>query len=713
MAARPPLPALTREDTLQALSRSVLFQGLPLADLERVLDHADLVDIPPGVPLVERGQPCDSLWLVLSGELRLSGGRNGAKTLGPGESLGAPGFFAGWPYAHAVSAERPSFVARWSSARWDELAARDPGLALAVLRRSMRNLQGEGAERRVLLRERSSPRPPEVDVQMAGEVHRVATGTRLGDLFPAEIDGHLVVGGLLGQKPVSLSTPLFANAAVAPLTAEESDGRHIYVRSVGLLLLAAARRVARDLAVRIGPSLGNLQIVEIPGVTPEGCEAVALRIAAEMERLADENIALRHEVWAVEEALAHFQESGWDDAARLLRTHRHAAISLASCGDVYALGMGPLLPSAERIRGYRLSPHPDGLALDYGRYDPRSAAPTPVAPPNVDPHEDMTREHREWLRALGVNSVGAFNDLCISGQVAQLIRVAEGFHEKRISRLADRIAARRDDIRVISIAGPSSSGKTTLIKRLSVQLQINGLNPVGLSLDDYYLDRERTARNGRGEYDFEALEALDLSLLQDHVGRLLAGETVKTARYDFRSGLSHADGGPTISLHPGDLLILEGIHGLNPRLLGPILDRARWFRVFLHPATTLPFDRLTWVSATDLRLIRRIVRDRHQRGYTAAQNILRWSDVQAGERQHIFPFQGEADAVFDSSLVYEPAVLKVYAERYLLEVPSDHPAYAAAYRLRHLVDRFVAIYPDHVPPTSILREFIGGSGFEY
>jgi len=227
------------------------------------------------------------------------------------------------------------------------------------------------------------------------------------------------------------------------------------------------------------------------------------------------------------------------------------------------------------------------------------------------------------------------------------------------------------------------------------------------------VDRERTPRDPSGDWDFEALEAIDLALLQEHVRRLLAGETVKTARYDFLTGRSLPEGGPEIALRAGDVLMLEGIHGLNPRLLGEIPGAGQLFRIFVHPATTLPFDRLTRVSATDLRLLRRIVRDRHQRGYRAAENVLRWPSVQAGEREHIFPFQREADVIFDSALIYEPAVLKVYAERYLLEVPPSHPAYPTAHRLRYLVDRFVSIYPDHVPPTSLLREFIGGSGFEY
>ena len=415
-----------------------------------------------------------------------------------------------------------------------------------------------------------------------------------------------------------------------------------------------------------------------------------------------------------------FTDRGWDDAARFLRTRRQATVRLASCGEVYALSMGPLLPSTGALRGFRVVAGEDGLWLELGDRDPRRlvrpAAPGSPAAPVVEtaPRDvDMPREHQRWLAATGITSVGAFADACISGQVSQVIRVAEGFHEKRIGLIADQVAARRERLRIITIAGPSSSGKTTFIKRLTVQLQIDGVNPVGISLDDYYVDREKTPRAPSGEWDFEALEALDLALLQDPVGRILAGEAVRTARYDFLTGTSHPEGGPEIQLRPGDVLMLEGIHGLNPALLGPLSRPGEVFRVFIHPATTLPFDRLSRVSATDLRLLRRIVRDRHTRGYSAAENILRWPSVQAGERLHIFPFQHEADAVFDSALIYEPAVLKVYAERYLLEVPADHAAYATALRLRYLVDRFVSIYPDHVPPTSIIREFIGGSGFEY
>jgi uridine kinase len=408
---------------------------------------------------------------------------------------------------------------------------------------------------------------------------------------------------------------------------------------------------------------------------------------------------------------------------------------MVSCGEVYALGLTPLLPSAGRLSAfpYRFcaagepdptQPGRGAFLLHYGDeadVTPSEAAadgrPEPGVPAGVQPGSraggKAVRGEEPWLRALGVTSVGAFNEACVVGSVSQIIRVSEGLHEKRIGQIADAIAERAGRVRVICIAGPSSSGKTTFIKRLTIQLQVNGVSPVAISLDDYYRDRDKTRRDARGEPDFEAPEALDLDLLRDHVRALLEGEAVTTARFDFLAGKSLPAGGPTIALRGSDMLLLEGIHGLNPWIFASILDRSQIFRVFIQPATGLPFDRLTRVNVSDMRLLRRIVRDRHQRGTNASANIQRWPSVRAGEQAHIFPYLGHADAVFDSALVYELSVIKVFADRYLLEVPQDHPAFVTSHRLRQLLDRFITIYPDHVPPTSILREFIGGSGFEY
>jgi uridine kinase len=703
-----------------ALARSPLLARLEDGDAALLLSVAEVVTVPPGATLHGDRDAGRHLCLLLDGKATLRRAELPARQLGAGDHFGDLAVLGIRHRRETAVAETKVTVARLSADGWARLLAETPALAAklaAGLAAALsRELDALGGDLGLLLRGRSLPRAAEVAIRIGDEVRTVRTGTVLRQLLPEEIDGHLVVAGLLGQKPVSLATPVFTDSQVAPLTVAHWEGRQIYAHSVGLLLLEAAHQLAPDVRVRMGASRGTSQVVELAADGPLDRDAFAERLAERMAAIVATDAPFRVEHWPTDEAAHHFRACGWDDAERLLRIRRQATVRLASCGDLYALSMGPLLPSAGAIRGFRLAPGEDGLALELGERDPRNGhnghGPRP-APPPQSKDGGMVRDHQRWLQAMGVSSVGAFNELCISGQVSQLIRVAEGFHEKRIGQIADLVAAARDRIRIISIAGPSSSGKTTFIKRLTVQLQIDGVKPVGISLDDYYVDRERTPRDAKGEWDFEALEALDLPLLQDHVRRLLAGEAVKTARYDFLTGKSAREGGPLIELRPGDVLMLEGIHGLNPRLLGSIPREGELFRIFVHPATTLPFDRLTRVSATDLRLLRRIVRDRHQRGYGAAENILRWPSVQTGEREHIFPYQHEADAVFDSTLIYEPAVLKVYAERYLLEVPQSHPAYPTAHRLRYLVDRFVSIYPDHVPPTSLIREFIGGSGFGF
>ncbi|HYD41117.1 MAG TPA: cyclic nucleotide-binding protein [Anaeromyxobacter sp.] len=713
MAVRP--QELAVEDVL---ARSPLLARLDPALRARFLACTEQVVVPPRTRLHGDADAGKHLFLILSGEATSRREHTALRRLGPGDVFGELAAAGGRHRGEVITSVGALTAARLSAAAWSALEREDPPLAAALAIGLVHVVQEElgqlTSEMDLVLRGRTLPRAEEITVQVLGQERTIRTGTRVLDLLPAELDGDLVVAGLLGQKPVALSTPIFTDTTVAPLRLSHWEGRQIFAQSMGLLLLEAAHQVAPEVPIRLGPSRGLRQAVEVPGLSPSDLPALATRLAEAMERIRATDAPIRGENWPIDEALRWFQDRGWRDAVLLLRLRRLATVRLVSCGEVYALATGPFLPSTGALRGFRLEADRDGLWLELGDRDPRLLEPAAAGDVHVHPRQGlMLAEHQRWLAAMGVDSVGAFCDQCITGQVAQLIRVAEGFHEKQIGLIADRVAAERERIRIISIAGPSSSGKTTFIKRLTVQLQINGVNPVGIGLDNYYVDREKTPRDAKGEWDFEALEALDLALLQDHVRRLLAGEEVKTARYDFLTGLSHPAGGPTIRLRPGDVLMLEGIHGLNPALLGALPRAGELFRVFLHPATTLPLDRLSRVSATDLRLLRRIVRDRHTRGYSAADNILRWPSVQAGERIHIFPYQGEADAIFDSALIYEPAVLKVFAERYLLEVPAEHPAYPTAIRLRHLIDRFVSIYPDHVPPTSLLREFIGGSGFEY
>ncbi len=562
-----------------------------------------------------------------------------------------------------------------------------------------------------ILHGRSIPRSPTLQVRLGKETKTMASGTIVKDIIPTHVGGALVVAALLGQKPVALDTPLVADCTITPLTTAHWEGRRILGRSAGLVVLESLRRLWPNLVARMGTGHGRTQVIELEQAPPLPLSEMARLLSHEVHSVIKEDLEIRKELWLVEEAIGMFEDRKWTDAASILRIRRENTVSLVACGNTYALAMGPTLISTAALSDLKISSTSKHLTIDLGSNDFRKS--TGMTKAAEASENSMPVAHRQWMDGMEIRTLGDFGRMCINGQVTQLIRVSEGFQEKRLSQIADKISANRDRTKMVAVAGPSSSGKTTFLRRLNIQLQINGLNPVGISLDNYYVDREKTPKDAEGEYDFETIDALDLELLQTHVRDLLERKAVKTARFNFKEGKSFPNGGPTIQLAPGDVLVMEGIHGLNPKLMGDIPKPGSVFRIFIHPATNLAVDRLSRVSATDLRLIRRIVRDRHHRGYSAAENIMRWPSVQAGEQKHIFPFQAEADSVFDSSLIYELAVLKVYAERYLLEVPQDHPAYPTAYRLRLLIDQFISIYPDQVPAVSLLREFIGGSSFDY
>lgn len=698
-----------------------------------VAARLERVDCYTGQTVVEQGTVERALFLVLSGTARVVRGGNDAGRLEPGNYFGELGLLAGQARGSSIVASSPLALARLSRERFDELAVAKPKLCLDftqallahIVQPNPLEVPAEASESfGVLLRQRPFSLQSTVTALVEGVPQVARRGTLVGELLASRSHGNQVVAGLLDRKLVSLSTPIASDCTVEPVTAASLDGQRIFRNSQSLLLLEAARAVAPTLRIRIGHSVGMGQRVAVQGLPVAELPGLAACIERRMLELVATNVPLREEWWTVDQARDHFREQGWEDAVALLVTWREPAVPLVSYGSVYALSMGPLVARAGRVDGFEVLVDREGLLLMYGsEAAPRSRrSPSSQLPRELSAASEalavseqtslMTSDQERWLATLGVTSVGALNKTCIEGNVSSLIRVSEGYQEKRISRIADEIQARREQVRVVCIAGPSSAGKTTFIKRLSVQLQVNGLRPVPVSLDDYYCDRERTPRDEAGEYDFEALEALQLDLLGTHVTRLLQGESVRTARYHFPSGKSQPEGGAPIQLREQDILMLEGIHGLNPKLLGSNLVGGL-FRIFVCPLAQLPFDDLTRVHASDVRLIRRIVRDRHSRGHNAADTIQRWPSVRAGERRHIFAYQHHADAVFDSSLIYELAVLKVYAERYLLEVPPSHPAYATAFRLLQLIDRFITLYPDHVPPTSILREFIGGSGFEY
>ncbi len=730
MTTRPtPIPvAAPRLQDLEVLTRSSLLRGMSRDEAADLLALLEQVALAPGTCVFREGDDGDFMFFVLEGEARLRRGQLELRPVGPGDHFGELSLLGGRKRAASVEADTPMRLARLSRARYLELAARRPAVALHLTQGLASTLGDELVAMTdsvgLLAYQRSIPRQVEVKVRRPGQEHElvVPTGTLAGTLLPREREGLRVVAARLNQKASSLETAIVANVELDALALDDMEGRAIYRRSAALLFLEAARLSGAALGgreARMGPPLENGQVVLLPGPALGPTEIAVL--AERLDGLVRADTPLREEIWQIDEARSELDRRGWLDAAALLSSRREAMVSLLTCGQTFALGLGPVVPRASYLEGLALEPHPAGLLLRHGAAVDRAmpthhgASVDPLASEASCPRygAEMTRAARGWLDSLGVTSVGRYNELCASASVDELVRVVEGFHEKWIGRIADTIAARKDRVKIIAIAGPSSSGKTTFIKRLTTQLRVEGLRPRAISLDDYYVDRSRTVRDASGEYDFEAFEALDAELFQDQLARLMRGEPVKTARYDFVLGKSLPTGGNELALGPQDVLLIEGIHGLNPALVGDAAPPEARFGIFVHPATTLAFDRANVLAPDDLRLLRRIVRDRHARNYTAADTIMRWPSVRRGELCHIYPTLPQADVVFDSSLVYETSVLKTYAERYLLEVSQSHPAYTTAFRLRNLIDQFVAIYPNHVPPTSVIREFIGGSGFEY
>ena len=332
---------------------------------------------------------------------------------------------------------------------------------------------------------------------------------------------------------------------------------------------------------------------------------------------------------------------------------------------------------------------------------------------HLDKMFDVFREYSMWVHIMGVPTVGHLNEKVLAGDASELIKVAEAFHEKKIAQIADQIeqANSSKGTRVVLISGPSSSGKTTTAKRLGIQLRILGLDPVLISLDDYFVDRERTPKDENGEYDYEALEAIDLKLLNSDLERLIAGESVDVPRYDFITGTRQWHETP-LKLNERSILIMEGIHGLNPKLT-PSIPRGQKFCIYVSCLTSVAMDNLSRIPTSDNRLLRRITRDYATRGSNALATLQRWPSVRRGEEKHIFPYQENADVMFNSSLFYEISVLRQKVEPILREVSDTEPEYGEASRLLKFLDNFIPISPDEIPPTSILREFIGGSSFKY
>ena len=653
--------------------------------------------------------PQDGFNVLLSGDVSVLRENAEIGQLQPGDGFGDWGVW-GWMKARVVMrADNEVQIAHFGDDGLSSVISKDPAIILHVIRNFSRRMDShlENLSRTLLdtYKAPSQTVRSTLKIMVDGEEKHVRIGTPLANILPKEIDGKPVVSGLFNHKHMSLNRPLYLSGTAEGLTGDNLEGRMIYRASISLMALEAAHRIDPKIRLRIGPSIGFAYIFEVDDANGHNLKELAAKLNAEMHAMVEADVPFRRDYCSIDEAKTRFAAQGWDDAIKLLRKSRNSSVALVSCGEIYAVEIVPLVASTKILDRFCIAENSGELLLYFDNSLVKEAEQRSIHP------SSLAKQHDIWLNGIGLTSVGAFNDICIRGDVGKIIQVSEGFHEKRISQLAEMIVQRDKRVKVICIAGPSSSGKTTFLKRLSIQLQVNGLNPKCISLDDYYVNREETVRDENGEYDFEAFEALNIDLLREQLHDLITGKTVKIARYDFQTGISHHHGGTEMNLGESDLLLLEGIHGLNPRM--PFDQDDGVFRIFINPLTSLQLDNASRVSASDIRLLRRIVRDRHTRAITAASNIMRWPSVRRGEIKHIFPYQSLADAVFNTSLVYEVSVLKVYAERYLLEVDEDDPAQTVAFRLRRLIDKFVSIYPENVPQTSLLREFIGGSAFKY
>ncbi len=486
------------------------------------------------------------------------------------------------------------------------------------------------------------------------------------------------------------------------------EGIRVYQRTLFMTLHKAVHDLYPNNRFRIKHSLSKGFYCELEGIAPS--EEVAALVRKRVDELIAQDIPIVRNKMLKEEAIEIYRQLGFEDKIAIINSRPHLYVTVYRLADMAGYFYGALAPSTGLIHLYDFRPYADGFHITC----PRRTAPSELE--NVVPQQKMYEvfsEYKDWVDIIGVSNVGSLNQMISESKSTGLIQIGEALHEKKIGKIADSIAEAHAErgVRMVLIAGPSSSGKTTFCKRLGIGLGVLGFHPQSISLDDYFVDRSKTPRDESGEYDFEALEAIDLQLFNDHLRRLFAGEAVVLPRYNFITGLREWHDKP-LQLDDRSILLVEGIHGLNPQLTDGVADNLK-FKVYISALTSISMDNLSRIPTTDNRLLRRMIRDYATRGCDATATLQRWASVRKGEDKHIFPYQENADVMFNSSLFYEIPVLKAFALPLLHSVPDTVEEYAEAHRLFKFLDNFLSIATDDIPPTSILREFVGGSSFKY
>ncbi len=546
----------------------------------------------------------------------------------------------------------------------------------------------------------------------AGRTIEVAMGTTLLEVErQLRLDGpHPFLAAYVNNRIKELNYRIYKPVTVRFIDITSFEGIRVYQRTISFILQKAVRELFPDRTLYIRHSLGASGFYcEISGFGPIPAEHLDA-IKARMRGIIDRNLPIQGVKMLTDTARKIYEGFGMTDKIALLDSRPRLYSKIYTIDSLPGYFYGALTPSTGYTPQFDLHSYYNGFFIAL----PLRTDPTRL---HQSVHQekmfDVFHQYQSWVEIMGVPTVGQLNSKVLAGDASELIKIAEAFHENKLAQVAGCVAEanRERGVRLVLISGPSSSGKTTFAKRLGVQLRVLGLNPVLISLDDYFVDREKTPRDENGEYDYEALEAIDLEQFNDHLKRLERGESVDIPRYDFISGTRRWHDNP-LQLDERSVLIVEGIHGLNPALT-PGVPESRKFKIYVSCFTSVALDNVSRIATSDNRLLRRLTRDYRTRGNDALSTLARWESVRRGEEKHIFPYQENADVMFNSSLFYEISVLRRFAEPILREVPDTVPEYGEAKRMLKFLDNFIPISPEEIPPTSLLREFIGGSSFKY
>ena len=537
---------------------------------------------------------------------------------------------------------------------------------------------------------------------------KVEIGSTLFDIFSA-FDlkmTHGPVSARVNNKVEGMHYRVYNSKDVEFLDMTSSSGSRAYTRTLFFVLCKAVQDIYPATDVVIDIPVSNGFYVDIRLGRPVVDEDVNI-IRRRMQEIIDARMSIRRFTVPTEEAVALFQEKGDVEKVKLLKTSGSIYTTYYKIGDYVDYYYGTLLTNTSQLYLFGLEKYYDGMLLRI----PSLKNPDVLGEmTRQDKMFEIFKEHHRWQSILGIRTVGDFNQAIDANHSTDIINISEALQEKKIANIAEEIASRKG-VKLVLLAGPSSSGKTTSCKRLSIQLAVNGLKPLQISLDDYFVDREKTPKDASGEYDYESIYALDLDLINEQFNALFRGEEVELPKYDFQSGKSKKSGNK-LKMNDNNVLVVEGIHALNPELTAHI-PQEQIFRVYASALTTILLDNHNYIPTTDNRLLRRIIRDYKYRGVSAQETIHRWPSVRAGENKWIFPFQENADAMLNTAMLYELAVIKTQAEPLLQQVPENCEEYAEAYRLLKFLKYFKGIPYNNLPPTSLLREFLGGSSFHY